>query len=76
MAAKVTTPGFVAINHNGRTPYIMTWSARAQANQVKDAVVDNWPRHDGVRQTWADIRKQGVSIEKVRIETVRAVKNG
>lgn len=51
---------FVAINHNGRKPHILTWSVRPHANQVREAVRDNWPRRvDGGRQEWRDIRRAG-----------------
>ncbi len=66
---KVQITAFAAINHNGRKPYIMAWSTRAQASQVRSAVVDNWPRRDGVRQTWESIRRQGISVSKVQIWT-------
>jgi len=62
---------YVAINHNGRKPYMMLWSVRPLAKQVRDAVLDNWPvRVDCGRPEWREIRRAGVSIRKIKVQTV------
>jgi len=74
MPAKIRATGFVAINHNSRVPYIMTWSTRPLASQVKDAVVENWPDQNcGGRLSWDDIRRKGISVAKIKIETAKVV---
>lgn len=66
---KLGETGFVAINIDTNPPHMMIWSFAGYANQVRKAILKNWPDRDGVRPTWNDIKRDGVRVRKIKIET-------
>ena len=67
---KLKETGFVAVNILTKPPHMMVWSAAAQANQVRDNCVNNWSDRNNRRPTWIDVKRDGVRVRKIKIETL------
>lgn len=67
---KLRETGYAAINILTKPPYIMVWSIAGSASQAKMAVTNNWTNRNGDRPTWDDVKREGVRVRKVTIETI------
>lgn len=70
MSIKFRETGFVAVNIDTKPPHMMVWSVAGFANQVRKSILHNWPDRDGRRMTWNEIKREGVRVRKIKIETV------